>query len=75
MVLSRVICILPKYDLFYFISIFYFILFFFFLCVCVCGGGGGGGWGWGGCVLWVILWAEETSAYSWSRFCTVNCQP
>ena len=21
---------------------------------------------------WVVLWAEETSTYSWSRFCTVN---
>ena len=21
----------------------------------------------------VVLWAEETSTYSWSRFCTVNC--
>ena len=21
------------------------------------------------------MWAEETSTYSWSRFCTVNCQP
>ena len=24
--------------------------------------------------LQVVLWAEETSTYSWSRFCTVNCQ-
>ena len=24
---------------------------------------------------WLVLWAEETSTYSWSRFCTVNCQP
>ena len=23
----------------------------------------------------VVLWAEETSTYSWSRFCTVNCRP
>ena len=23
----------------------------------------------------VVLWAEETSTYSWSRFCTVNCWP
>ena len=23
----------------------------------------------------VLLWAEETNTYSWSRFCTVNCQP
>ena len=23
---------------------------------------------------WVVLWAEETSTYSWSRFCTVNYQ-
>ena len=23
----------------------------------------------------VVLWVEETSTYSWSRFCTVNCQP
>ena len=23
----------------------------------------------------VVLWAEETSTHSWSRFCTVNCQP
>ena len=22
----------------------------------------------------VVLWAEETSTYSWSRFCTVNCR-
>ena len=22
---------------------------------------------------WVVLWAEETSTYSWSMFCTVNC--
>ena len=22
-----------------------------------------------------ILWAEETSVYRWSRFCTANCQP
>ena len=21
----------------------------------------------------VVKWAEETSTYSWSRFCTVNC--
>ena len=21
---------------------------------------------------WVVLWAEETSTYSWSGFCTVN---
>ena len=21
------------------------------------------------------LWTEETSPYSWKRFCTVNCQP
>ena len=21
----------------------------------------------------VVLWAEETSTYSWSRFCTLNC--
>ena len=21
------------------------------------------------------LWAEETSTYSWSRFCTLNCRP
>ena len=20
-----------------------------------------------------VLWAEETSTYSWSRFCNVNC--
>ena len=24
---------------------------------------------------WVVGRAEETSTYSWSRFCTVNCQP
>ena len=24
---------------------------------------------------WVVLWTEETSTYSWSRFCTVNCRP
>ena len=24
---------------------------------------------------WVVLWAEETGTYSWSRFCTVNCRP
>ena len=24
---------------------------------------------------WVVLWADEPSAYSWSRFCTVNCRP
>ena len=24
---------------------------------------------------WVVLWKEETSIYSWSRFYTVNCQP
>ena len=24
---------------------------------------------------WVVLWAEETSTCSWSRFCTVNCWP
>ena len=23
----------------------------------------------------VVLWAEETSTYSWSRFYTVNCRP
>ena len=23
----------------------------------------------------VVLWVEETSTYSWSSFCTVNCQP
>ena len=23
----------------------------------------------------VVLWAAETSTYSWSRFCTVNCRP
>ena len=23
----------------------------------------------------VVLWGEETSAYSWSRICTVNCRP
>ena len=23
----------------------------------------------------VVLWAEETSTYSWSRLCTVNCRP
>ena len=23
----------------------------------------------------VVGWAEETSTYSWSRFCTVNCRP
>ena len=23
----------------------------------------------------VGLWAEETSTYSWSTFCTVNCGP
>ena len=23
----------------------------------------------------IVLWAEETSRYSWSRFCTVNCRP
>ena len=23
----------------------------------------------------VVLWAEDTSMYSWSRFCTVNCRP
>ena len=22
---------------------------------------------------WVVTRAEETSTYSWSRFCTVNC--
>ena len=22
----------------------------------------------------VVLWAEETSTYSWSRFCTANCR-
>ena len=22
---------------------------------------------------WLVLWAEETSTYSWSKFCTVNC--
>ena len=24
---------------------------------------------------WVVGRAEETSTYSWSRFCTVNCRP
>ena len=24
--------------------------------------------------LRVVMWLEETSTYSWSRFCTVNCQ-
>ena len=24
---------------------------------------------------WVVGRAEETSSYSWSSFCTVNCQP
>ena len=24
---------------------------------------------------WVVRTAEETSKYSWSRFCTVNCRP
>ena len=24
---------------------------------------------------WVVLWAEETSTCSWTRFCTVNCGP
>ena len=23
----------------------------------------------------IVLWAEETSTYSWSRFCTANCRP
>ena len=23
----------------------------------------------------VVLWAEETSPHSWSRFCIVNCRP
>ena len=23
----------------------------------------------------VVLWAEETSTYTWSRFCTINCWP
>ena len=23
----------------------------------------------------VVVWAEKTSTYSWSRFCTVNCRP
>ena len=23
----------------------------------------------------VVLWADETSTYSWSRSCTVNCRP
>ena len=26
-------------------------------------------------VFFFFLWAEETSKYSWSRFCTVNCRP
>ena len=23
----------------------------------------------------IVLWAEETSTYSWSTFCAVNCRP
>ena len=24
---------------------------------------------------WLVVWAEQTSTYSWSGFCTVNCRP
>ena len=54
--------------------IYIYIIIFFF------GGGGGGGLYVAFNTVQVISRrvvgrAEETSTYSWSRFCTVNCRP